>query len=623
MSLDEDPATWRLFPNVGPAPRMIRQRDRETGDSILVRLAIANGMRNVGHLLRSTPHLRAKGVLNREHRIEIAARLSGFDVSQIAKSTPKRTTYRTTHVTGETFNMAKSPAGRLCPTCIEQDLAANEEARLELRPYRRDWWQVPAISTCPFHGTLLVSACTHCGGVYDERLPAGSCKCGYAVGPGNPAEDCAHDAWLLGRLGIGPVSTSPLLDTMPPHTAAELSRIVGKAVTQEPFRGASREHPAYLAEMRSRGWHLLGGGLPAFERLLDDIVARERGRARYCNTSYAGIHPFLTRNHCASLDGIRNLLAGHAERNLGLGGSRARLFNRLTFEGDKVSVTRAADAIDTSEPRLLAILAAIEPDCVDTVASTRLMSRSQFVSVRDALANSIRSSDARALLGFTPRMFGAASEAGLFDYLIPASRTYSLVRRGSVDAMLRKLARPPVVAPEGLLDAKLFARAAGISTADVLLAVASNLVRPAGRRSDRKGFPGLLFRADDASVLRPLLRGQVSKKRAAAELGWLKGTMSALREAKLLDVGPGQTVAISSLESFRRRFANPAEAHGWMAEPMPYLAFCHMLRRRCGQPVVSGHLVTPFWDRRLLADRLGSMIGADAVIHAIGFASGV
>ena len=579
-------------------------------------------MRDVGHLLRSTPHLSAKRVLNRQHRIELAARLSGFDVAQIASSTPKRMTYRTAHVAGEAFNMAKPRAGRLCPACVEQDFASNEEKRRELRPYRRDWWQVPAITTCPFHATILVSACPHCDGGYDELLPTGRCGCGHAIAPVAPVPDCAHDAWLLGRLGIWPTTMSPLLDAMPPDTAAELCRIVGKAIAREPFRGASREQPAYVAEMRSRGWRLLNGGLPAFERLLDEIVELQKGRGRYCNTSYAGIHPFLTRNNCASLDGLRSLLAVHAGRSLGLGGSRARLFNRLAFDGDHVSVARAADATGLSEPRLLALLAAIEPDCVATVASTSLMSRGGFISIRDALANSIRSSDARALLGFTPRMFDAASDAGLFDYLLPASRSFSLVRRGSVDALLRKFARPPIVAAGGLLDANSFARAARVKAADVMLAVVSNLIRPAGRRSDRKGFLGLLFCAGDAAGLRPRLRGEVSKKRAAEELGWLIGTISALRAAGVLDVGSGQTVTITSLANFRREFASAAEAHAWLIEPMSYLAFCHMLRRTCGQPTVSGQGVTPFWDRRLLGDRLASLISADATIHATGFASG-
>lgn len=60
--------------------------------SILVRLALANGMRDVGHLLRSTPHLRIKQVLNRETRIEVAGRLSGFDVAGIDGATPIRMT---------------------------------------------------------------------------------------------------------------------------------------------------------------------------------------------------------------------------------------------------------------------------------------------------------------------------------------------------------------------------------------------------------------------------------------------------------------------------------------------------------------------------------------------------
>ncbi|HET9639611.1 MAG TPA: TniQ family protein [Allosphingosinicella sp.] len=616
------PPSWTVFPDVRRAPRLAGHRNGETAASILVRLARANGMRNVGHLLRSTPHLRSYHVLNRDHRIEVAARLSGFDAEEIASATPKRMTYRSVSFNGELFQHSGSRPGRLCPVCIEEDLEFYQDKVPDLRAFRRGWWQIPSITTCPMHDTVLVSSCEHCGSGYDEKLPVTRCKCGAAVSRGQMVDpdNCMHDAWLLGRLGIGPAIKSPFLDGMPLGTAAELCRIVGKAMSKEPRRGPDREDNVYLAEMRTRGWHELAGGLPLIERLLDAIVDRERGRRRYCNTSYAGLHPFLTHNRCTSLDPVRELLTAHAVKNLGLSNSGARLFGRETFEGDRVSIPRAADALKICESRLIALLTATHPTSSVAALDSGLLDWSEFVSLRDILRNSIRTSAAKLLLGFDDRLFRAASNAGLLEFLVPVSGSFGLVRRGSVDALLRTFARPPIASGDELLDPKGFKQVARVSIADLMLAVAFGHLHPRGRRRDRKGFPGLLFRAEDALNLPLVIRGDMVKKGCARkELGWLIETFSALRAKGLLEVDAGPMVSMTAIRKFRRNFAAPVEAYAWLAAPMSFLSFCHMLRRKCGQPVVAGTAVTPFWDRSQLADALAPFMKADAIIHATGF----
>ena len=606
-----------------PAPKRVGSRYDETAVSVLTRVAVANGMRDIGHLLRSTPHMRAGQVHNREHRVELAARLGGFDVERLDEATPVRMTYRSIQVRGGLFRQAGPPAGRLCPVCIERDLATGEERRPELRPFRRDWWQIPAVTTCPLHSTALLTSCPRCGLGYDERRPAARCGCGEPITSGeriDPA-DCAHDAWLLGRVGVIASTRSPFLDSMPVDTAAELCRIVGKAVSTVSSRKAAGEDAASAARVRTVGWNEISDGLGGLERLLDGIVARERGRGLRCNTSYAGLHPFLTRNQCPSLDPVRALLASHAANNLGLGGSNARLFNRTAFAGDRVSIARVAEALDVAERRLIAIHASLCPEEAAAVEATGLMSQAGFGLLRDAVRNSMRTSELKELLGFNQRLLLAATDANLLDFLLPGERTFGLVRRGSVEALLRRFERPPVASASGLLGPEAFARAARVSAADVMRAVASDRLRPAGRRRDRKGFLGLLFRAEDAAGLRPAMRGEVTKARALSELGWLAQTLSALRSRELLDVGSGQTVTLAALATFRRDWACPAEAYEWLATPGSFLSFCHLLRRRCGRPVVSGPGVTPFWSRALLEEELRPVSSPNAIIHATGFGS--
>lgn len=178
--------------------------------------------------------------------------------------------------------------------------------------------------------------------------------------------------------------------------------------------------------------------------------------------------------------------------------------------------------------------------------------------------------------------------------------------------------QPPVVAEDGLVDPKAFARVAKVSLANVMIAVASKLLLPTGRRADLEGFPGLLFSENDVIQMRSIVLGKVEKRRAMKELGWLNRTMAALQAQGLLKDGR-RLVSRSAIAEFRTDYAAPAEAYLWLSAPTSFGSFCIMLPRQCGQPVISGPGVTPFWNRHHLAASLRPMMKADAIIHATGF----
>ncbi|MDK2768284.1 MAG: TniQ family protein [Sphingomonas sp.] len=626
-ALTEDAASdaWARFPDVRPAPRRVGHRDCETAMSVLVRLSLANGMRDVGHLLRSTPHLRIKQVLNRETRIEVAARLSGFDASGIDAATPTRMTGGQMSVAGVAFSRRGTLPGRTCPACIGKDLQAFSSERIDLRAYRRGWWQVPSISTCPTHGVGLVAACGGCGHALDERVPVGRCRCGAARLPDTAVarDACRHDAWLLGRLGFAPVIVHRQLDAMPPDVAAELCRILGSSAMDERAGSGRQTDAARLAEARSLGWRILLAGDAELERVLDEIVVRNRSRGSVCNTGYGGLHRFLTLNTDPALEPVRDQVLAHARSNVGLSGARARLFGRAVVDGERLSLTQAAKIVGVAESLLANILVALDPDFQLAPSGPTLLDRVQLLGAKDAVQGTMRSTEMKAVLGFDRHMMGLAIERGSLRCLIPpAPGHFGLVWRNDVGRIARLFDRVPVVPTAGLLAPAPFAKAGGVAGAEVMVGVVEGRLLPAGRRQDVAGFQGLLFDPASASELWPVLRGEMPRRRLAEALGWMPQTISELQRRRLLKAEGFEAVRMDAVKSFRSRYASAEEARGWLESPPRGTGPMHaLLRAVCGQPVVTGKGVTAFWPRFSMAAKLRPLMRAGANIHAIGFGS--
>lgn len=593
--------------------------------SVLVRLALANGMRDVGHLLRSTPHLRIKQVLNRDNRIEVAARLSGFDASAIEAATPTRMTGGQMSVAGVDFNRRGTLPGRTCPACIAEDLKTFASERVDLRAYRRGWWQVPSISTCPAHEVGIVAACVGCGHALDERVPVGRCRCGSGRLPEITIgrEDCRHDAWLLGRLALAPRVEHPKLDAMPPDVAAELCRILGSSAMDEKAGSGRHADAGRLAQARSLGWRILGAGEAELERVLDDIVVRNRSRGSVCNTGYGSLHRFLTMNANPALDPVRDQILAHARSNVGLGGTRARLFGRAVVDGERLSLVQGAKVLGVADTFLANVLVALDREFEMAASGSTLLDRAQLLGAKEALQGTMRTTEMKAVLGFDRAMMRLAIERGWLGCLIsPSPGHFGLVWRRDVARISRLFARVPVVENDGLLPPAPFARLGGVAAAEILAGVVERKLQPAGRRRDIAGFDGLLFHPASAVGLWATLRGEMPRRRLAEALEWMPGTIQELQRRKLLKVEGFDAVRMDALASFRSRYAAADEACAWLESPPRGTWRMHtLLREVCGPPTVGGPNVTAFWPRSTMAAKLRPLMRADANIHAIGFGS--
>ncbi len=613
------------FLNVGPAPRKVGPRDNETATSLLVRLASANGMRDVEHLLRSTPRLCIDQVRNRKSKIEVAARLSGFDASVIDAATPILTGSSHISVAGVKFNRIGVRLGRACPACIAQDLEIFASERTDLRAFRRGWWQVPSIWTCPAHEVSLVADCNDCGQALDEQRPVGTCRCGERHLPKTVVspDACQHDAWLLGRLGLARRIENPMLDAMPPNVAAELCRILGNAAVDEKAGNGRHTDVRLLAEVRSLGWVILQGGHAELERTLDKIVIRNRERGRICDAAYGSLQYFLALNADPALDSVRDQILAHARSNIALDGKRGRLFGCAVVDGERLSLFQGSKTLAVSAPLLADVLLALNPDFKVSTAGSALLDRRQFLGAKKALQDTMRTSEMKLVLGFNQLMMEAAIKQGLLQCLIePSQRLFGLVWRRDVTRISNLFKLLPVVAADGLLSPTAIARAGKVGLSEIMVGVVEGCLRPAGRRPDLVGFHGLLFDPAVAVDLWLVLRGQISRRRLMYALGWMPRTITELQRRNLLEVVGLHAVRIDAVKSFRSKYATADEVFSWLENPPSGAQRLHaLLRKFCGPPTVAGNGVTAFWPRSLLAAELRPLLRPSANIHAIGFES--
>lgn len=614
---------WTQFSNLRRLPKTIGRRDGETAASILVRLSTANGMRDIIHLLRSTPHLRAKQVKNRDSRIEVAARLSGFCALNIATATPIRIGARQVAVAGETFDRFGTLPGRTCPRCISADLEMFNAEPILQRAYRRGWWQVPAISTCPIHLVALVGACIACGHKLDECRQVGTCRCGATdlAQRAVDASDCVHDAWLLGRLGLFARVEHPQLDQMPPGVAAEFCRILGSSAKGEPPGSGRYADPQNFAQARSLGWQIMLGGDTELERTLDGIVSRNRLGGSVCNTAYGSLHRFLTMNKNAGLDSVRNQILSHARANIGLKTNGARLFGKAVADGELLSLTQSNKILRVSPKLLAKVVNTIAPDFQINKTGPTLLDREHLFAAGNAVQETMRPIEAGKLLGLNSSLMNRAIRRGLIDCLIkPSTDHYGLVWRHSVARIRSVFTHVPIVQSAALLDPLSFARRSSLTELEVLSSVVEGILKPAGRSGTIADFRALRFHPTDAEELCTLLREKVPRHKVANALGWQSLTIATLQRQKLLDFEGRGPMRLEPLASFRGNYATAKEAAEWLTNPpRDPVALHFMLRNACGSPIISGIGITAFWPRALLATKLQPLMRADANIHAIGF----
>lgn len=193
---------------------------------------------------------------------------------------------------------------RWCPLCLQHD--PDDETLPARKPgwrhHRRFWWDALCIGTCPIHHVMLETRCPVCNeAVRRHNGTVTTCRRGHSLLACSPrpvpAEHCAADAYMVGRLGGAPRIPAPMLDGLTLGDAVEAMARLGAASSGGPRAGLKNIEEARHPETLSEGFRIAAGWPETIGPLLDSLSARfdDPGAAGGINDVYGELAKWARR----------------------------------------------------------------------------------------------------------------------------------------------------------------------------------------------------------------------------------------------------------------------------------------------------------------------------------------
>ncbi|WP_419914655.1 TniQ family protein, partial [Hoeflea sp.] len=353
----------RLPLRVQPAPF-------EPGWALFNRLALRHGCATGTELVQQLK-LRRYGYfirnIERGHGFAEIAALTAMPLDQILRSSIR---CAGTHIilAGEILRRTRrvdiaTIYGRVCIECLQVDLETRS-GPIPCRPWRRAWWDVAAISTCPIHGSLLLAACPVCHNALDRKvLNPTRCRCGqYLLSV--PRTETSHsdtlgDAYVVGRLGGMKRTEHPFLDTMALTDAIDIMHWTGAArLWGKSMPGWRVLQPLQRAQALSAGFCVFQNFPCRFETLLDRMLETHPRRRRSPIGVYGKLQNWLGRSANPAFDPLRQALRRHIERNIPITPG-TRVLGQITPGGELTTLGAVASLCGCSEGRIATIAVAL------------------------------------------------------------------------------------------------------------------------------------------------------------------------------------------------------------------------------------------------------------------------
>jgi len=242
------------MPKVRRAPLRVRERPGEPASWLLRRLAERNGYhepREFGAAFGLDFEAQARGCGTADLSL-----VSGLSAEGLAEWSPVSVEKNMISLRGQILRYpfdwdggVSGPAARACPSCIRSDLRYGSGPRA-FRPYVRAWWCLRDVHTCPVH--LCALARLHAQEVGAKPLPFWK-TCEGIASVSVPASDVEADRYVLGRLGVMPERTFPILDGLPLGEASALLSWLGELANGTEPTDVRLMSPGEAARFRSEG----------------------------------------------------------------------------------------------------------------------------------------------------------------------------------------------------------------------------------------------------------------------------------------------------------------------------------------------------------------------------------
>jgi len=411
-------------------PRTVMERRDEALESLIARLAWANGFRCAADLIRpETPGSRSLRTISEQTCHELAS-LSGITVDTILR-------FRVAPGVVIPFGASKIKRShmslgnvRYCPHCLRSD-AENDTPLRGGHQYIRGAWNWSMISCCHLHGTPLATSSVDLSALVDFQPLLR--KLAYT----EPVQPDEAEVYFHGRLEKP--AGEAFLDGFPAYVAAEFCAVLGHiAQCWESRALKDRIVGGYEnSKMRSIGYAIAKDGREAVWAFLTDYVRKASSWISQPRSFYSVTHHWWRMNkHNMDYRPLMMLLQAHAEQNVPL--DRGETFFWPVLRRHVHTVRTASLEYGLPEERVTQVLT----DAFGCSELPRFLKKEEIHRALLDAKSWLNTGEVAGMLGCSVQIVDRIIKAGFLTAVANSSdqtRVYRFVHRSEVEGLLSKL----------------------------------------------------------------------------------------------------------------------------------------------------------------------------------------
>ncbi|UXC90286.1 hypothetical protein EGM87_14715 [Sphingobium sp. RSMS] len=495
---------------------------------------------------------------------------------------------------------------RVCLGCLRDDHEAFD-GPLDSRPYRRNWWIIPNISSCPYHALPLLDACPNCQSAFNPLQSPIRCNC-------NPHFDLRqfaqvrldeealdHDRWLLGRIGVGEKVAHELLDSMSPDTASRLCFIVGASSKKNCLIIKRNITSKMAAEFNNAGWTILNDWPKNFHAALDGIVfSRKQDGPK--NVSKGGLYQPLVRylwdeRGTDELEVIRQYIRDHARQHLAVT-PNTRILGKAVGPGRLTTLRATVEDTGVGVPHAEEICKELGISLDQDNPRGSLITRADAARIEKYCSQVIPRSALAGLLGCSSETIAKLIDNGTLR--VRLKREFDvLIWRDEVDQLSEFLEIPERKPNPSEACIQHILTIVRCEFYEMMVAALKGSIKPVCRTRNKYGWRGFCFSIKEAYSATLAVTGMEKLHSILKRYGWQSRTIAHLRRLGYLDKNDAaMLIDPATVADFAARYVWMKEMFEWEGAPVTRSAIRRRLAERGIKPIFARlPSVTTFWPR--------------------------
>lgn len=421
-------------------PVTLVHHDDEAAIDFVARLAAANGFPSLSGFLEHTELTFTALLSGEDDAMSTVSAWSGVPSGRLKTMAVTNSGPGGTWQLGHAVlnkEMRSARAFRFCARCVVSD-RRERNGRLGSRAYRRAWWTVRGIESCPDHACALTEIAGENVDVRDFPLfvSRNIREIESAAASNEPCRQRGLDKYLRDRVLLE--AGTGFLDRFEAHVAAEFSRYLGDFIVEHDIADLKVEG------MNSCEWGFSAamGGEEEVRRRVVRVIDDKRPLAQHTRMVLGPMWKWLRRNRTRNAySGLVDLMQDILERNMPVG--EGQIIFRPVAKRHLYCLNSAYAEFGIFQTRIRALMKAADPGFRDGLPDgSTYVDAATIRPILEEAGNTFNSREAGDRLGLQEDRVLLLLDTGLLERVEERSgdgRPYNRITRASVIGFLAGL----------------------------------------------------------------------------------------------------------------------------------------------------------------------------------------